>query len=117
MISHYSFGNLVFKGKSYNKDLIIIKLLNKERIISNWWRKEGHLLQSEDLEEVWKSKVDYLIVGTGAYGVMKVHPEVEKKAKELGIILEVYPTSSAVKRFNELYSQEKSIAGAFHLTC
>ena len=43
--------------------------------------------------------------------------EVEKKAKELNIKLEASPTSSAVLRFNELYSQSQEVAGAFHLTC
>jgi len=117
MISHYSFGNLTFKEKTYNKDLIIIKTPSEEKILSNWWRKEGHRLQVEDLEEVWKNPVEFLIVGTGAYGVMKVDPEVEKKAKELNIKVEIYQTDKAVKRFNELYSSNTSVAGAFHLTC
>ena len=117
MISHYSFGSLSFKGKTYNRDLIIIKTSDGEKIFSNWWRKEGHRLQVEDLDEVWKSPVEVLIVGTGAYGVMKVAPEVERKAKELNIKLEAYPTEKAVKRFNELYSKNISVAGAFHLTC
>lgn len=117
MISHYSFGNLVFKGKTYNKDLIILKKIGEEKIISDWWRKEGHKLQVEDLEEVWKFSVEFLIVGTGAYGRMEVAPEVEKKAKDLNIKIEAYTTDSAVKRFNELYSSNIPIAGAFHLTC
>ncbi len=117
MISHYSFGNLKFKDKVFNKDLIIIKTPQGEKILANWWRKEGHYLQVEDLKEVWKSSVEFLIVGTGAYGVMRVDPLVEKKAKELNIKLEAYKTSEAVVRFNELYSQGKSVAGAFHLTC
>ncbi len=117
MISHYSFGSLVFKNKTFNKDLIIIKTSKEEKIVSNWWRKEGHYLQVEDLEDIWEVPVEFLIVGTGAYGVMKIDPSVEKKAKELNIKLEVYKTADAVKRFNDLYSQNKSIAGAFHLTC
>ncbi len=117
MISHYSFGSLTFKNKTYNRDLIIIKTPKDEKIFSNWWRKEGHRLQIEDLEEVWKTPVEFLIVGTGAYGVMKVDPEVEKKAKELNIKIEAYRTDQAVKRFNELYSSNTSVAGAFHLTC
>ncbi len=117
MITHYSFGSLSFKGKTYNKDLIIVKTPEKEKVFPNWWRKEGHRLQVEDLEEIWKNPVEILIVGTGAYGVMKVDPEVERKAKELNIKLEAYQTDKAVKRFNELYSQSVSVAGAFHLTC
>ncbi|MCS7279221.1 MAG: MTH938/NDUFAF3 family protein [Thermodesulfobacteriaceae bacterium] len=118
MITHYTFGSLTFNHQTYTKDLIIILSKDgKEIINSSWWRKEGHLLQVEDLKEVWESQVEYLIIGTGSSGLMKVSPEVKEKAKQSGISLEEYPTSQAVKRFNELYTQKKSVAGAFHLTC
>lgn len=117
MITKYQFGELVYQGKSYNKDLIILKGPNDEEIIPNWWRKEGHLLQVEDLEEVFKFRPAFLIVGTGANGVMKIDEKVKTMAKELGITLEVYTTPKAVERFNELLKTGVSIAGAFHLTC
>ncbi|QER42869.1 hypothetical protein F1847_08990 [Thermodesulfobacterium sp. TA1] len=117
MIEHYSFGSLTFKGQNYNKDLIIIKTKDGEKIFSSWWRKEGHRLQVEDLEEVWNEKIKFLIIGTGAKGLMQVDPEVERKAKELGIIVESFDTQKATNRFNELYSQGVELAGAFHLTC
>ncbi len=117
MISHYSFGLLIFKNQTFNKDLIIIKTSNKEKILPNWWRKEGHRLQIEDLEEVWKEPIEFLIIGTGASGLMKVDKEVEKKAKKLNIKIETYLTNKAINRFNELYSSNNLLAGAFHLTC
>ena len=117
MIEQYSFGNLVYKGKTFTRDLIILFSSGKERIISSWWRKEGHYLQVEDLEEVWDFSPDWLVVGTGAYGVMKVSPEVEAKAKELNIKLIALPTAEAVKKFNELLKTSSKLAGAFHLTC
>ncbi|MCS7149771.1 MAG: MTH938/NDUFAF3 family protein [Caldimicrobium sp.] len=117
MITNYRFGELVYQGKSYNKDLIIMKSPNGEEIIPNWWRKEGHLLQIEDLKEVFKIRPAFLIIGTGASGVMKIDEKVKNMAKELGITLEEYPTPKAVERFNELLKTDVSIAGAFHLTC
>lgn len=117
MITHYSFGRLTYKNQTYTRDLIILISPSEEKIFSNWWRKEGHLLQVEDLEEVFTFKPQYLIVGTGASGVMRVDEKVREKAKALGIILEAYPTEKAVKRFNELLEQKVSLAGAFHLTC
>lgn len=117
MISHYSFGRLTYKGETYTKDLIILIRGGEEKVLPNWWRKEGHLLQVEDLEEVFVFQPDYLIVGTGANGVMRIDRAVEEKAKALGITLEAYNTSEAVRRFNELLSSGKAIAGAFHLTC
>ncbi len=117
MITHYSFGTLTYKDKTYTKDLIILKSSQEEKILANWWRKEGHYLQVEDLEEVFSFRPQYLIVGTGASGVMRVDPKVIERAKALGISFEAYPTERAVKRFNELLSQGVSLAGAFHLTC
>lgn len=117
MISHYSFGRLTYKGETYTKDLIILIRGGEEKVLPNWWRKEGHLLQVEDLEEVFVFQPDYLIVGTGANGVMRIDRAVEEKANALGITLEAYNTSEAVRRFNELLSSGKAIAGAFHLTC
>jgi len=117
MISHYSFGSLTYKNQTYTRDLIILISPEKEMILPNWWRKEGHLLQVEDLEEVFIFKPQYLIVGTGASGVMRVDGRVRERAEALGIIFEAYPTERAVKRFNELLEKKVSLAGAFHLTC
>lgn len=117
MITHYSFGSLTYKEKTYTRDLIILLSPKEEKILANWWRKEGHYLQVEDLEEVFSFNPKYLIVGTGASGVMRIDPKVKERAQALGIIFEAYPTEKAVKRFNELIREGAPLAGAFHLTC
>ncbi len=117
MIESYSFGRLVFKGKLYTRDLIILSEGSFLRVIDNWWRKEGHYLQVEDLEEVWKFKPEVLVIGTGASGVMRVAPDVLTKAKEFGIEVIFQLTSEAVRSFNSYLNQGKRLAGAFHLTC
>ena len=117
MIKSYSFGRLVFNRKLYTKDLIILSKGSSVRVIDNWWRKEGHFLQVEDLEEVWEFKPEVLVIGTGASGVMRVSKDVFTKAKELGIEVISQLTSEAVKSFNSCLNQGKKVAGAFHLTC
>ncbi len=117
MIEHYSFGEMIVQGHRYNKDLIILCQGQNCQIYPNWWRKEGHLLQPEDLDLIWEAKPEYLIVGTGASGIMKVDSRVIEKAKTLGIKLEVAKTAEAVKMFNKLLGETLSLAGAFHLTC
>lgn len=83
MIEHYTFGRIIVNGKEYTRDLIIYP----EKIYSNWWRKEGHKLQIEDIKEVLEYKPDILIVGTGYSGLMKVPKEVREKIEEKGIKL------------------------------
>lgn len=106
---------MVVKGKRYISDLIVFP----EKIVSGWWRKEGHKLCVEDLKEVFSHRPlpEVLIVGTGYSGLVKVLPEVEKALKEHGIKLVVQPTGEAYKTFNEFLKVGRLVAGAFHLTC
>lgn len=113
MIESYRFGEIVVLGKTYRRDLKIIK----GRVYPDWWRKEGHLLQPEDLEDIWTARPEILVVGTGASGVMRVDPRTVERAEELGIAFEAYPTNKAVLRFNKLFEEGRDVAAAFHLTC
>lgn len=110
-IESYEFGEIIINGKVYRSDLIILG----DRIIENWWREEGHLLQIVDLFEVFEFKPQVLIIGTGASGLMKVSEKVIKKLQEEKIEYFILKTKDAVKNFNEIENRKK--AGAFHLTC
>jgi len=106
---------MIIDGKRYTSDLIVFP----EKVLSRWWRREGHKICVEDLKEVLKqaSLPEVLVVGTGYSGLVKILPEVEKALKEQGIKLIAQPTSEAYKTFNELLKAGKRVVGAFHLTC
>lgn len=110
MIEDYAFGKIKIEGKIYTNDLIIFP----DKIIDNWWRKQGHLLQVEDLKDVFEYKPDLLIIGKGYNSQMKVNPDVQKKAKELDIGLKTLNSKEAAKFYNK--NKEKAIL-AIHLTC
>lgn len=112
-IDHYSFGKIIINGKTYTSDVIIYP----ERVNPSWWRKEGHLLQIPDLEEVMASKVSVLIIGNGFYGTMRVPEEVLNHLKSKGIEAHVADTRGAVKLYNEMTSRGQVIVAALHLTC
>jgi len=112
MIDSYKFGEMTVNGKKYTADLII----TPQKIHKDWWRKEGHKLCLEDLEEVSWDDTEVLVVGTGMYGLMSVLPEVKNFLAEKDISLETGKTAQAVKIFNKLI-KEKTVVGAFHLTC
>lgn len=123
MIESYEFGAIVINDKRYTSDIIVLP----ERVIDGWWRKEGHRLHVEDLEEILEHepKPEVLVVGTGFYGFVKISLKVENTLKSHGIKLVAQPTGEATQTFNELLqnhlsidkSKRKVIAGAFHLTC
>ncbi len=111
-IESYSFGKMVYDGRTYTSDLIIFP----DRVFDNWWRLAGHHLHMEDLQDVLKEKPDVLIIGTGKMGVMKVPKALIEELKQKDIELYVEKTQEAVRIFNSA-DKTKKVVGAFHLTC
>ena len=115
LIESYEFGAIAINGRRYTSDIIVLP----ERVIEGWWRKEGHKVRIEDLEEILKQepKPEVLVLGTGYYGLVKISPEVENTLKSHEIELVAQPTKKACQTFNKILKSNKIVAGAFHLTC
>jgi hypothetical protein len=112
-IDSYQFGKIVIDGTAYNSDCLILG----NSVQANWWRKQGHLLNVEDLQSVIAAKPSMLVVGCGAVGMMKVSEDISQVLREHGIELFAANTHKAVARFNELAEKGENVAGALHLTC
>jgi len=99
LIDSYKFGAVVVDGRRYTSDIIVLP----ERVIDGWWRKEGHKVCAEDLEEIFNCEPEpqVLIVGTGYYGLVKILPEVKDILGSHGIELVAQPTGEACQTFNK----------------
>lgn len=113
MIEFYNFGTVVINGKCYTDDVIVFL----DRVKDKWWRKEGHRLAVEDLQEVLEVKPQIVVVGTGYSGLMKVPIEVKEHLNKRGIKLVIERTGDATKTFNKLTKSGKKVVAALHLTC
>jgi hypothetical protein len=111
-IDSYSFGRIVINGKTYTSDVIIYP----DRVDGSWWRNEGHLLQLADLKEALQAKPEVLVIGTGAFGVMRVPRETVEHIAGQGIEVKVERTSRAAEVYNDL-AGTKAVIAALHLTC
>lgn len=111
-IQRFRFGEIVIRGERYTEDVIVFE----DGVRKSWWRKEGHLLQMEDLEEALASKPEALIVGTGTDEHMKVSPEVVAHTRQAGIELLQFDTRRACQTFNHLHGKRRIVA-VLHLTC
>ena len=111
-IDSYRFGRIVIDGKPHTKDLIILP----DRVIEGWWRKEGHTLLPDDLEDLHTARPDLLVVGQGAYRRMKVTDQVRQALEQAGIGLIAQPTKEACETYTRLREQ-RAVAAALHLTC
>ena len=110
-IASYGFGRVTIDGREETRDVIVLP----DRVVRDWWRKDGHSLALEDLEEVLDELPERLLVGTGAYGRLKPDPRTLETLRARGIDVEVLPTAEAVDRYGELDPQ--TTAAALHLTC
>ena len=113
MIEFYDFGIIIINGKRYTNDIIVFP----NRVRDKWWRREGHKLTIEDLEEVLKTKPQTIVIGTGYSGLLKVPNKVKQQLDNRSIGLVIEKTGDAVKIFNKLEESGEKVAAAFHLTC
>src|ERR671935_2471629 len=110
-IEGYAFGRVTIDGSEETRDVIVLR----HRVVRGWWRKDGHGLVLEDLDEVLDELPERLLVGTGAYGRMRPDPDTLATLRARGIEVEVLPTAEAVQRYGQL--DARKTAAALHLTC
>ena len=82
-IDSYQFGKIVIDGIAYKSDCVILS----NSVQANWRRKQGHLLNVEDLQSVIAAKPSMLVVGCGAAGMMKVSEDIAQVLREQNIEL------------------------------
>jgi hypothetical protein len=107
----YSFGRIVVDGSEETRDLIVLP----DRVVRDWWRRDGHSLALEDLADVERELPEKLILGTGAHGRLRPPRAVIEELERRGVDVEVLHTGDAVRRYGEL--DERRTAAALHLTC
>jgi len=110
-LEDYSFGRLTVDGQEHTRDVIVLP----DRVVSDWWRREGHSLAMEDLGEVLEELPERLVLGVGAHGRLRPDPAVIAELEQRGVQVECLPTDAAVRRYGEL--DERRTAAALHLTC
>ena len=110
-IEGYRFGHLVVDGEEQTRDVIVLP----DRVVTNWWRADGHRLVLADLEKVIDELPERLVVGTGAHARMRPDPDVADQLRQRGVEVEALPTAEAVRRYGEL--DPRRTAAALHLTC
>jgi hypothetical protein len=110
-LEEYSFGRLTVDGQEHTRDLIVLP----DRVVTDWWRREGHSLAMEDLDEVLDELPARLVLGVGAYGRLRPDVAVIAELERRGVEVECLPTDAAVRRYGEL--DERHTAAALHLTC
>ena len=112
MIDSYTFGRFVVDGNPYESNII---LLGRDVKIARYL--PNHELTLNDISPLIGFNPEYIIIGTGANGLMPVTKETEDFIKENGIKLIVEKTADACRTYNALISEKKKVAAFLHNTC
>lgn len=110
-IDDYSFGRVTVDGREETHDVIVLP----QRVVRNWWRRDGHALVLEDLEAVLDELPARLIIGTGADGRLRPDPGTVAALRARGVDVDALPTAEAVRLYGTANPAET--AAALHLTC
>ena len=113
MIEHFSFGSVIVDGITYTNDIKIIQ----GQVIPSWWRKSGHQVNIDDIQDIIDAKPNILVLGKGKPGMMKSTPSLREFLKQNDIELVEEKTSKAIKTFNRLIKKGKNVCAGFHLSC
>ena len=114
MIEEYVTGSfMTVQGTKYHQDLKIIRGQVKE----NWWRKQGHRLDRDDISDILSAGPKVLVIGTGYAGNMRVPRSLRALLEDRNIKVIARKTSEAAEAFNAQFTRGNDVAGAFHLTC
>jgi hypothetical protein len=111
ILERYEFGHVTIDGREETRDVIVLP----DRVVRDWWRKDGHSLVLDDLADVVDELPARLLVGTGAYGRLTPEPSTLETLRRRGVEVEVLPTAEAVERYRDL--DPRTTAAALHLTC
>jgi len=113
VIENFSFGNIVVNGITYVNDIKIIQ----GKVIPTWWRKSGHRVNIDDIQDILDANPKILVLGKGKPGMMKSTRSLCEFLKQNDIDLIEEKTSKAIKTFNRLFKQGENVCAGFHLTC
>jgi hypothetical protein len=113
-IESYSPGHIVIDGVEFRRDVIVLP----DRVQGDWWRRDGHSLVIEDLDDVLEELPQRLILGCGYASRLRPERSVIDALASRGVKVEALPTDQAVQRFEELEARDPAtVAAALHLTC
>ena len=109
----FSFGRIVVDGQICNND---IKIVNG-KLVADWWRKSGHIVEIEDVQDIIDSDSTILIIGKGQPGYMRITQSLQEHLEKNDIELIVEKTSTAIQTFSRLMLEGKQVSAGFHLGC
>ena len=113
MIMDFSFGRIVVNGQTCNSDIKMVQ----GTLVPDWWRKSGHTVEIEDVQDALDTDPEILVIGKGQPGYMRISDSLREHLAEKNVKLIEELTPKAIETFNLLFKEGRRVAGGFHVGC
>jgi hypothetical protein len=113
MITEFSFGRIVVQGQIFTSDIKIVA----GKLVPDWWRRRGHAVEIDDVQDILESQPKILVIGKGQPGYMKTTDSLRQHLETNKIKLIEEPTREAIQTFNRLSQRGRMVSGGFHVSC
>ena len=113
IITDYSFGRIVANGQTFNNDIKIVR----GSLVPDWWRKKGHTVEVEDVQDAFDPDPEVIVIGKGQPGYLTISDSLRELLAQKNVELIEEPTARAIETFNRLYREGRKVCGGFHVGC
>lgn len=112
------FGSITIDGKTYPHDIVIHlsgEIEKRHKRLSKEQYGTSHIISKAEAKSVYEDGCDFLIVGAGQAGQVRLSAEASDYFAKKGCRVLLEPTPAAIRSFNELPARRK--AALMHVTC
>ena len=116
-INSFNFGFIVVDGRQHVPDALILPDSTVRERQPGRGRLGSHSITGSEIENLYKTQPDVIVVGTGMSGLARLSEEAEAFLAQAGVNPVLLPSSQAVEKFNQLVGEGKRVAALIHITC
>ncbi|MGB4253542.1 MAG: MTH938/NDUFAF3 family protein [Minisyncoccales bacterium] len=117
-INSTEFGSITIDNKEYGQVLIIgNSIIERDHSKLNKLFGTSHKIGRWEVEKLLEGNPDFILIGTGQSGVMKVGKEVLNKLNKSGAKIIVDITPKIVEDYNQKTKEGKRVNALIHTTC
>ena len=116
-IDQAGFGWIVIAGVRYEYDVVIQldgRIRRRKKRLSKERYGTSHIISLEEASDVYEEGCETLLIGSGAFGRVRLSEEAESYFGGRGVTVKAMPTGEALESWNLL---EGAVVGLFHVTC
>ena len=111
------FGSITVERNRYEHDIIIRlsgNVCKRNKQLSKAIYGTSHTVSLAEIEDLYRNKAKYLIIGTGQTDQVRLSEEAAAFLAKHDCKVDLWPTPKAIKQWNEA---EGNVLGLFHVTC